>query len=198
MTFIAPHYLDLFHARQEEASILAVTFFVVIVMLAMFTRPGRRLLRRALRRVTKAKLRFTTRERSTVWFGTMERGRYLVSLKGIWNVANASRRDVVLKTFYVKGLSTEHHILSACNSDNAATLIPGRSVADVEIFCLVKKTFDWRADDFIADVCFVDDGGDVHTIKKARFVNIKQAVASATSLADNGPYSEGALSATSR
>jgi hypothetical protein len=192
MPFIAPHYLDLFQARQEETSISAVGFFVAIVVLAMLTKPGRRLLHRAFKRGTKAKLRFTARERSTVWFGAMEGRRYLVSLKGIWNVANASRRDVVLKTFYVKGLSTEHHILSACNSDDATTLIPGRSIADVEIFFLVKKTFDWRAEDFVADVCFVDDRGDVHTIKKATFVNIKQTVAPGGSLADSGAYSEGA------
>jgi hypothetical protein len=155
MTFIAPHYLEFFHARREEAGVLVVTFLVVIIVLAMLTEPGRRLLHRAFRRVTKAKLRFTTRERSTVWFGTMEDGRYLVSLKGIWNVANASRRAVILKQFYVRGLLTEHHILSA-------------------------------------------DCGDVRTIKKVRFVNIKQTIASANSLVDSGPYSEAALSPTSR
>jgi hypothetical protein len=83
-------------------------------------------------------------------------------------------------------------------SDVAATLIPGRSAADVEIFCIVKKTLDWRADDFVADVRFVDDCGDVRTIKKVRFVNIKRTIASANSLADNGAYLEGALPSTSQ
>jgi hypothetical protein len=67
MTFIAPYYLDFFRARQEEVGVLAITFLVVIIVLAMLTKPGRWLLHRAFRRVTKVS--FILRHANAVRFG---------------------------------------------------------------------------------------------------------------------------------
>lgn len=137
---------------------------------------GRGLLTRAFRNVTKARLQFEQSERSSVWFGAITDQRYLVSLKAVWKVTNASKRSVVLKSFYLNGLATEHHMLFVSGRPHDAdALIPARSSVDLEIFCMVQKTLTWGSGVFTADICLVDDRGYVRTIKKVRFNYLAQS-----------------------
>jgi hypothetical protein len=134
----------------------------------------RRLLNSAFRAFLRPRLRFETYGRHTVWFATMVDRRYVVSLKGSWQTTNRSSRSVILKDFYVKDLSTEHRTISSSVSQGDGAVIPPKANVDVEIFCLVRKTLTWRSGPFVADVCLVDDGGHLRTIKKVRFNYFKQ------------------------
>ncbi|MGB6659609.1 MAG: hypothetical protein WBE90_11065 [Xanthobacteraceae bacterium] len=102
----------------------------------------------------------------------MDNQRYRVSLTATWKVTNTSKRSVVLKDFYMKGLATEHHILSVDGSQDA--LIPPRCRINLEVFCMVRKTLTWGSDTFTADVSLIDSRGEIRTLKNVKFNHIKQ------------------------
>lgn len=175
LNLIASHILSSIHAYQRDLLIAAAVIPGVLVMLTLLTRGGRRLWIRALRTITGPKLRFTAYERGIVWFGAIAEQRYIVSLNGMWKVRNTSRRNVTLKSFYVDGLATEHHMLMPISGPReGGAVIPAGGETDIETFCLVQKTLTWRSGAFVADLCFVDDSGDVYKIRGARFNHIKQ------------------------
>jgi hypothetical protein len=172
---LMPQMLDLIHAYRGGNNVAVILALGVILALIVCI-SGRRLLIRAFRRLTRARLRFEPYQRSSVWFGAIADQRYLVSLKAVWKVTNSSRRDVVLKSFHVGGLATEHHMLFvAGGSHDADALVPARGSIDLEIFCMVQKTLTWGSGVFTADICLVDDRGGVRTIKNVRFNHLKQA-----------------------
>ncbi len=181
MNLIAFQILDLIHAHQADLPIVAAAIAGVLVTLSILTRAGRRLWMRALKTITRPKLRFTAYERGIVWFGAVAEQRFIVSLNGIWKVGNSSRRNVTLKSFHVDGLATEHHMLMPVSGPrDGGALIPAGEAIDIETFCLVQKTLTWRSGTFVADVCFVDDAGDVHKLRGVRFNHIKQSSAATT------------------
>jgi hypothetical protein len=183
MNLIASRILTLIHAHQHDFTTIAVAILGVLVVLTILTRGGRRLWIRALRTITGPKLRFTAYERGIVWFGAVAEQRYIVSLNGIWKVSNASKRDVMLKSFYVDGLATEHHMLmSVSGPRDGGAVIPAGEATDIETFCLVQKTLTWRSGAFVADICFIDDASDVHRIRGVRFNHIKQSGAAMTGM----------------
>lgn len=63
---------------------------------------------------------------------------------------------------------------------DADVVIPSRSSVDLEIFCMVQKTLTRGSGVFTADICLVDDRGDVWTIKKVKFNYLKQSNAAET------------------
>jgi hypothetical protein len=172
---LMPQMPDVIHAYRggnNAAVVLALSVIFALIICVS----GRRLLARGLGKLTRARLRFEPYERSSVWLGAITDQRYLVSLKAVWKVTNASRRNVVLKGFYVNGLATEHHMLFISGRHHDAdALIPSRGCIDFEIFCMVQKTLTWGSGVFTADICLVDDRGDVRTIKNVRFNHLKQA-----------------------
>lgn len=184
MNLIVAHILNLIQAHRHDFTIVAVAILGMLVTLTILTRRGRRLWIRAFRTITGPKLRFTAYERGIVWFGAVAEQRYIVSLNGLWKVSNTSRRDVTLKSFYVDGLATEHHMLMPVSGPrDGGALIPAGSAIDIETFCLVQKTLTWRSGTFVADICFVEDAGDVHKIRGVRFNHIKQNSAAMTATA---------------
>ncbi len=181
MNLIASQILDSIHAHQADLPIVAAAVAGVFIALSILTRGGRRLWMRAFKTIRRPKLRFTAYERGIVWFGAVAEQRFIVSLNGIWKVNNSSRRDVTLQSFYVDGLATEHHMLMPVSGPrNGGALIPAGEAVDIETFCLVQKTLTWRSGTFVADVCFVDDAGDVHKLRGVRFNHIKQNSAAMT------------------
>jgi hypothetical protein len=180
-----PQMLDLIHAYSggnNAAVMLALGAILALIVCIS----GRRPLMRVLGRLTRARLRFEPYKRSSVWFGAIADQRYLVSLKAVWKVTNASRRDVVLKGFHVSGLATEHHMLFvAGRPHDADALVPARGSIDLEIFCMVQKTLTWGSGVFAADICLVDDRDGVRTIKNVRFNHLKQANSVETPTSDH-------------
>jgi hypothetical protein len=169
-----PNVSEFAYTYRDHSNLIILVILCALVMLMISTKRGRRLVNSTFR-FFRPRLRFETYERHTVWFATMADGRYIVSLKSTWRTTNRSRQGVMLKDFYVKGLATEHHMISSSDSPGAGALIPPKASVDVEIFCLVRKTLTWRSGPFVADVCLVDDAGHLHTVKKVRFNYFKQA-----------------------
>jgi hypothetical protein len=181
MNFFVSDLSNLIHTHRNDFTIVAVIILGALVTLAISASGGRRLLARVLRMITGPKLSFTAHERGIVWFGTITDRRFIVSLNGLWSVTNAARRNVTLKSFYVDGLATEHHMLmSVSGPREGGALIPAGETIDVETFCLVQKTLTWRSGTFVADICFVDDAGDVHKMRNVRFNHIKQSLSPMT------------------
>jgi hypothetical protein len=174
MIAILPRMLDAVHAYNVDFNVVVGFVLGALLVLTLCAKFGRQILTRALRRITRAKLRFETHERGTVWFGVIADQRYLVSLKAVWKVTNASKQSVTLKSFYVNGLATDHHMLSLCGLHDDGVLIPPRKNVDIEIFCMVQKTLTWGSGTFIADIGLIDDRGDVRIIKNVRFNYLKQ------------------------
>jgi hypothetical protein len=170
-----PQILDAVHAYRADFNVVAAFVLGAFFALMLCTKFGRRLLTRAFRALTGARLRFDAYERSTVWFGVIADQRYIVSLKAVWKVTNPSKHSVTLKGFCVNGLATEHHMLSVNGSHDTEALIPPRGCADLEIFCMVQKTLTWGSGVFSADVSLIDDHGDVRSIKNVRFKYLKQS-----------------------
>ena len=182
---LSPQILNLIHAYRENAVAIILAPSAVLALIICIS--GGRLLG-ALKWLTGARLRFELYERSAIWFGEIVDQRYLVSLKAVWTVTNFSRRNVVLKSFYVSGLATKHHMLFVDGQPHDAdALVPSRSNIDLELFCMVQKTLAWGSGVFIADICLVDDRGDVRTIKNVRFSHLKQASSVATTTNDQTP-----------
>ena len=117
-------------------------------------------------------LHFEPYERSAGWFGTMDNQRYRVSLTATWKVTNTSKRSVVPKDFYMKGLATGHHILSVDGSQDA--FIPPRGCVNLEVFCMIRKTLTWGSGTFTADVSLIDCRCEIRTLKNVKFNHIKQ------------------------
>jgi hypothetical protein len=170
-----PQMLNVIYTYRDghnAAVILALSAGLALIICIS----GRRLLARAFRRLIRARLQFEQYDRSSVWYGAITDQRYLVTLKAVWKVTNASKRSVVLRSFNVIGLATEHHMLFVSGKPHDAdALIPPRSSVDLEIFCMVQKTLTWGSGVFTADICLVDDRGNVRTIRSVRFNHLKQA-----------------------
>ena len=170
-----PQILDIIHATRD-GHYGAIVLAVSVILVPIICIRGRRFLVRAFRKITRAQLRFEQYERSSVWFGTITDQRYLVSLKAIWKVTNTSKRNVVLKGFYLDGIATEHHMLFVSDRPHDSDApVPARGSIDLEIFCMVQKTLTWGSGVFTADICLVDDRGDARTIKNVKFNHLKQA-----------------------
>jgi hypothetical protein len=166
MNSLFPRLFDDLRGYVDEFNIVApltVGVLVVATTAAFFAIP----------RMIKSRLRFTTYERDTVWFGEMMSQRYVVSLKATWKATNRSRRSITLKSFYVPGLATDHHILAVRGSHGGEVVVSPKTSVDVEAFCLVNKTLTWRSGDFLADVCLVDSRDRVRTVRRVRFNEIK-------------------------
>lgn len=163
------HIVQAYRGNPIDA---AAALFCVFLVLAMCTSFGRRMLLRPFRYLARPALRFEPYERSVGWFGTMDNQRYRVSLTATWKVTNTSKRSIVLKDFYMRGLATEHHILSVDGSQDA--IIPPRGCVNLEAFCMVQKTLTWRSGKFTADVSLIDDRGEIRTLKDVNFNHIKQ------------------------
>ena len=150
----------------------AAALVCVFLILAICTNFGRRMLLSPFMYLARPALRFEPYERSLGWLGTMDNGRYRVSLTATWKVTNTSKRSVVLKDFYINGLATEHHILSVDKARDA--FIPPRGRVNLEVFCMVRKTLTWGSGMFAADVNLVDSRGETRTLKNVKFNHIKQ------------------------
>jgi hypothetical protein len=163
------HIVQAYRGNPIDAT---AALFCVFLVLAMCTSFGRRMLLRPFTYLARPALHFEPYERSAGWFGTMDSQRYRVSLTATWKVTNTSRRSVVLKDFYMKGLATEHHILSVDGSQDA--IIPPRGCINLEAFCMVRKTLTWRSGTFTADVSLIDSRGEIRTLKNVKYNHIKQ------------------------
>jgi hypothetical protein len=141
------HIIQAYRGNPIDA---AAGLFCVLLVLAMCTSLGRRMLLRPFTYLARPALHFEPYERSAGWFGTMDNQRYRVSPTATWKVTNTSKRSVVLNDFYMKCLATEHHILSVDGSQDA--LIPPRCRINLEVFCMVRKTLTWGSGTFTADV----------------------------------------------
>jgi hypothetical protein len=163
------HIVQAYRGNPIDA---AAALFCVFLVLAMCTSFGRRMLLRPFRYLARPAVRFEPYERSVGWYGIMDNRRYRVSLTATWKVTNTSKRTVVLKDFYMKGLATVHHILSVDGSQGA--IIPPRGCVNLEAFCMVQKTLTWRSGKFTADVSLIDSRGEIRTLKNVNFNHIKQ------------------------
>ena len=83
MIAILPRMLDAIHAYNVDFNVVVGFVLGALLVLTLCTKFGRQILTRASSRITRARLRFESNERGTVWFGVIADQRYLVSLKAV-------------------------------------------------------------------------------------------------------------------
>jgi hypothetical protein len=149
-----------------------MTILVVWILLFIVFFWGGSILVRRWRRFTtsrRARLQFVTYERGTFWTNEPLRSKEIAQVRGVWHATNASAKKVMLKHFRLRGVTTDHHLLSVSGSDNSDRFLLPHEKHDVEIYCVMNRTAARRPRLFRADVCFVDSDGYKHWVRRVPF-----------------------------
>lgn len=117
----------------------------------------------------RATLQFVTYERGTFWTKASLGLEEIVQVRGVWHVTNASFRQVALRHFRLRSVTTDHHLLAVQGSDNSAQLLLAGGKYDVEINCVIRKRKGRQPKSFRADVCFKDSDGKEHWVRRVPF-----------------------------
>jgi hypothetical protein len=124
---------------------------------------------RTVAKYRRASFQFETYERGTFWTKESVWPDEVVQMRGVWHVTNVSFRKVALTQFRLRGVTTEHHLLTVRGSDNSGPLLLPGEKYDVEINCAIRETKDRQPKSFRADVYFSDSDGREHRVRRVLF-----------------------------
>jgi hypothetical protein len=166
MDFFNP---DIWKAALVQDWIAILVVWVILFLVSVF---GGSLLVRGWRRIAKsrrASFQFETYERGTFWTKESVWPDEVIQMRGVWHVTNVSFRRVALTHFRLRGLTTEHHLLTVRGADRSEQLLLPDKKYDVEINCVIRETKDRKPKSFRADVFFKDSDGKEHRVRRVPF-----------------------------
>jgi hypothetical protein len=166
--------MDLLNPDIWKATLIEDWLAILVVWIVLFFGSvyGGSILIRGWQRIAKsrrASFRFETYERGTFWTKESLWPEEIIQIRGVWHVTNVSFRKVALTQFRLRGMTTEHHLLTVRGSDSSEQLLLPGEKYDVEINCAIRETKDREPKSFSADVCFRDSDGKEHRVRRVPF-----------------------------
>jgi len=166
--------MDFLNPDIWKAALVQDWLAILVVWIVLFFGwvYGGSMLIRGWRKIAKsrrASFRFETYERGTFWTKESVWPEEIIQMRGVWHVTNISFRQVALTHFRLRGVTTEHHLLTVRGSDNPEQLLLPDEKYDVEINCAIRETEGREPKSFGADVCFRDSDGKEHWVRQVPF-----------------------------
>ena len=167
--------MDFFNPDLWKAALAQDWLAILVVWIVLFfgsVYGGAMLIRgwRWIAKSRRASFRFETYQRGTFWTKESVWPDEIIQIRGVWHVTNVSFRRVALTHFRLRGMTTEHHLLTVRGSDNSDQLLLPDETYDVEINCAIRETKDREPKTFRADVLFRDSDGKEHRVRRVPFM----------------------------